>query len=63
MLSTMERVTATLNEHTLAQTRHVAGGVSDFLNRAARERPHLPYSMRCGRWAKRAGLYARYSLS
>jgi hypothetical protein len=36
----MERVTATLDEETLAKIRHVAGprGVSSFLNVAARER-------------------------
>jgi hypothetical protein len=36
----MERVTATLDEKTLAKIRHVAGprGVSSFLNEAARER-------------------------
>jgi hypothetical protein len=36
----MERVTATLDEETLAKIRHVAGprGVSSFLNEAARER-------------------------
>ena len=36
----MERVTATLDEQTLAKIRHVAGprGVSSFLNEAARER-------------------------
>jgi len=36
----MERVTATLEEETLAKIRHVAGprGVSSFLNQAARER-------------------------
>ena len=36
----MERVTATLDEQTLAKIRHVAGprGVSRFLNEAARER-------------------------
>jgi len=35
----MERVTATLDEQTLAKIRHVAGprGVSSFLNEAARE--------------------------
>jgi hypothetical protein len=35
----MERVTATLDEGTLAKIRHVAGprGVSSFLNHAARE--------------------------
>src|SRR5580692_8031665 len=35
----MERVTATLDEQTLAKIRHVAGprGVSSFLNHAARE--------------------------
>jgi hypothetical protein len=34
----MERVTATLDEETLAKIRHVAGprGVSSFLNQAAR---------------------------
>jgi hypothetical protein len=38
--SRMERVTATLDEATLAQIRKVAGprGVSQFLNHAARER-------------------------
>jgi hypothetical protein len=38
--SGMERVTATLDEETLAKIRHVAGprGVSSFLNEAARER-------------------------
>jgi hypothetical protein len=36
----MERVTATLDEETMAKIRHVAGprGVSSFLNEAARER-------------------------
>ncbi len=36
----MERVTATLDEGTLAQIRRVAGprGVSSFLNEAARDR-------------------------
>lgn len=36
----MERVTATIDEDTLAKIRHVAGprGVSSFLNEAARER-------------------------
>jgi hypothetical protein len=35
----MERVTATLDEQTLAKIRHVAGprGVSSFLNEAARQ--------------------------
>lgn len=35
----MERVTATIDEKTLAKIRHVAGprGVSRFLNQAARE--------------------------
>ena len=40
MITLMERVTATLDETTLAKIRLVAGprGVSSFLNEAARER-------------------------
>lgn len=40
MISTMERVTATLDEATIAEIRRLAGprGVSAFLQTAARER-------------------------
>lgn len=40
MISSMERVTATLDEATMAEIRRVAGprGVSAFLETAARER-------------------------